>query len=250
MKPNSRLVAMTHASNVTGTIQPVAEIGNVCRQRGTRFLLDAAQTLGHLPISVIDFNTDLLAAPGHKGLLGPLGTGVLYVRPEIVDELQSTRQGGTGTSSDDERQPATMPDKYESGNHNVPGLVGVAAALAWLDNRGIASICAHEQQLAGRLRNGLSQIAGVRLFGPSDIGAGAAVVSITVEGYDPQEVAAVLDSNFGIQVRAGLHCAPRMHRSLGTIESGGTIRFSIGVFNTPEEIDAAIAAIVEIAGNG
>jgi cysteine desulfurase family protein len=250
MKPNSRLVAMTHASNVTGTIQPVAEIGNVCRQRGTRFLLDAAQTLGHLPISVIDFNTDLFAAPGHKGLLGPLGTGVLYVRPEIVDELQSTRQGGTGTSSDDERQPATMPDKYESGNHNVPGLVGVAAALAWLDNRGIANICAHEQQLAGRLRNGLSQIAGVRLFGPSDIGAGAAVVSITVEGYDPQEVAAVLDSNFGIQVRAGLHCAPRMHRSLGTIESGGTIRFSIGAFNTPEEIDAAIAAIVEIAGNG
>ena len=217
MKPNSRLVAMTHASNVTGTIQPAAEIGNMCRQRGTRFLLDAAQTLGHLPVSVIDFNADLLAAPGHKGLLGPLGTGVLYVRPEIVDELQSTRQGGTGTSSDDERQPATMPDKYESGNHNVPGLVGLAAALAWLENRGIASICAHEQQLAGRLRNGLSQIAGVRFFGPSDIGAGAAVVSITVEGYDPQEVAAVLDSNFGIQVRAGLHVRRCMHRSLGTM---------------------------------
>lgn len=250
LKSNTRLMAMTHASNVTGAIQPASAVGKLCRQRGVRFLVDAAQTLGHLPLSVDELQADMLAAPGHKGLLGPLGTGVLYMRAEIVDELRSIRQGGTGTSSDDDRQPATLPDKFESGNHNVPGLVGLSAALEWIENRGISVIRDHEQQLADRLRSGLSQIAGVRVYGANTVGGSAAVVSIAVEGYDPQEVAAVLDANFGIQVRAGLHCAPRMHRALGTIDHGGTVRFSFGAFNTPADIDAAIAAIADIAASG
>ncbi len=250
LKSNTRLVAMTHASNVTGAVQPASDVGEICRQHGVQFLVDAAQTLGHLPLLVDELHADMLAAPGHKGLLGPLGTGVLYMRAEIVDELRSIRQGGTGTSSDDDRQPMTLPDKYESGNHNVPGLVGLAAALAWIENRRVSVIREHEQQLAERLRSGLSQIAGVRLFGANTAGGSAAVVSIAVEGYDPQEVAAVLDTNFGIQVRAGLHCAPRMHRALDTIDRGGTVRFSIGAFNTPADIDAAIAAIADIAASG
>jgi cysteine desulfurase / selenocysteine lyase len=250
LKSNTRLVAMTHASNVTGAIQPASAVGEICRNRGVRFLVDAAQTLGHLPLSIEELQADMLAAPGHKGLLGPLGTGVLYMRAEIVGELRSIRQGGTGTSSDDDHQPATLPDKYESGNHNAPGLVGLVAALAWIENRGISVIRDHEQQLAERLRNGLCQIAGVRVFSANTVGSSAAVVSIAVEGYDPQEVAAVLDANFGIQVRAGLHCAPRMHRALGTIDRGGTVRFSIGAFNTPADIDAAIAAITDIAASG
>jgi cysteine desulfurase / selenocysteine lyase len=250
LKSSTRLVAMTQASNVTGAIQPASAVGKICRDRGVRFLVDAAQTLGHLPLSVDELHADMLAAPGHKGLLGPLGTGVLYICPEIIEELRSIRQGGTGTSSDDDRQPATLPDKFESGNHNVPGLVGLSAALAWIENRGISVIRDHEQQLADRLRSGLSQIAGVRVYGANTVGDSAAVVSVAVEGYDPQEVAAVLDTNFGIQVRAGLHCAPRMHRALGTIDRGGTVRFSFGAFNTPADIDAAIAAIADIAASG
>jgi cysteine desulfurase family protein len=247
LRSNTRLVTMTHASNVTGVVQPIADVGKICREHGVRFLVDAAQTLGHLPISVNDCNADLLAAPGHKGLLGPLGTGVLYVRPEIVAELRSIKQGGTGTSSDEDRQPDSVPEKYETGNHNVPGLVGLAAALDWIHRRGVVNICHHEQQLFHRLQSGLNQLPGVRVFGPSATGESAAVVSITIEGYDPQEVAAVLDANFGLQVRAGLHCAPRMHRALGTIATGGTVRFSIGAFNTPDEIDTAIAAVNEIS---
>ncbi|HEY2882077.1 MAG TPA: aminotransferase class V-fold PLP-dependent enzyme [Pirellulales bacterium] len=245
LRPNTRLVAMLHASNVTGVVEPAAQVGAICRQHGARFLLDAAQSLGHSPVDVNLLNVDLLAAPGHKGLLGPLGTGVLYLRPGMENELQTVRQGGTGTQSDDDRQPETLPDRYECGNHNVPGLVGLAAALAWLETNG--EIWRREHELAARLRTGLQKIAGVELHGPANGGDCLGVVSVSIAGYDPQEAAAVLDSTFRVQVRAGLHCAPRIHRAMGTFERGGTVRFSVGAFNTEAEIDAAINAVHEIA---
>lgn len=259
LRPKTRLVAMIHASNVTGAIQPAAEIGQLVKQHGAQFLVDAAQSIGHLPIDVDALHADLLAAPGHKGLLGPLGTGILYVRPGLENQLHTIRQGGTGTESDQDRQPDLLPQKFEPGNHNVPGLVGLAAALEWLQSQGIAAIQAHEQQLAERLRTGLLPIRGVTLHGPKpatspasaskySVTPSAAVVSISIDGYDPQEAAAVLDASFGVQVRAGLHCAPLMHKAIGTLDRGGTVRFSIGAFNTSEEIDAAMDAVKKLTG--
>jgi selenocysteine lyase/cysteine desulfurase len=217
-------------------------------------LVDAAQSLGHLPVDVEELHADLLAAPGHKGLLAPLGTGVLYIKPGLENQLQTVRQGGTGTDSGQDRQPDSLPYKFESGNHNVVGLVGLAASLRWFESHGILAIRDHEQQLTGQLRRGLQQIPGVTVHGPPDSGSTAdksttavGVVSISIEGYDPQEAAAALDANFGIQVRAGLHCAPLIHQAMGTFQRGGTVRFSIGAFNTIEHIAAAIVAVEKIA---
>jgi cysteine desulfurase / selenocysteine lyase len=247
IRAETKLVAVLHASNVTGTIQPVAEIGRIARERGAAFLVDAAQTLGHIPIAVDELGADLLAAPGHKGLLGPLGTGVLYIRPGLEPSLHSFRQGGTGTRSENDRQPESLPDKYEAGNHNVPGLAGLAAAVDFLETRGISAIRDHELELLERLLAGLQQIEGVTVFGPDKIEDRMGVVSVRIEGYDPQEVAAMLDASYGIQVRPGLHCAPLMHKAIGSFSGGGTVRFSFSRFTTAEEIDAALTGVREIA---
>ena len=156
-----------------------------------------------------ELGVDLLAASGHKGLLGPLGTGVLYVRPGLEARLRSFRQGGTGTRSEEDWQPATLPDKYEAGNLNMPGIAGLAAAVGFLETRGIATIRRHESALIGRLIDGLKPLSGVKVFGPERPEERAGVVSLRINGYDPQEVATVLDANYRIQVRSGLHCAPR-----------------------------------------
>jgi selenocysteine lyase/cysteine desulfurase len=190
---------------------------------------------------------DLLAAPGHKGLLGPLGTGLLYIAPGVEDRLESVRQGGTGTHSDEDRQPDQLPDKYEPGNLNAMGIFGLKAGVEYVVQRGVDDIRRHAVALTRRLRDGLSAIPGVRLYGPDDPQKQVGVVSITVDGYAPQELAAILDASYRIQVRAGIHCAPRMHQALGTLESGGTVRFSLGPFTTPDDIDAAVAAVEEIA---
>lgn len=248
IRPNTKLVAMLHASNVTGVIEPAAEVAEIAHQHSARFLLDAAQSLGHWPVSVESLSVDLLAAPGHKGLLGPLGTGFLYIRDGIERKIESIAQGGTGTQSNEDRQPESTPDKFESGNHNVPGLVGLAAAVGWLESRGVESVYQHEKELGDQLRERLRRIPGVRLHGPADGQPAVAVVSISIEGYDPQEAAAVLDSAFRVQVRAGLHCAGRLHTTLRTIQGGGTVRFSAGAFNTPSDIEAAATAVEEIAG--
>jgi selenocysteine lyase/cysteine desulfurase len=192
-------------------------------------------------------HADLLAAPGHKGLLGPLGTGVLYIRPGVESLLRPVRQGGSGSNSESELQPETLPDKYEAGNLNVAGIAGLAAGVQWLQERGIAAIREHEQMLTQRLRHGLSELTRVTLYGPNDVADSVGVVSATIEGYDPQEAAALLDSAFRVQVRAGLHCAPQIHKAVGTLDSGGTVRFSVGPFNTADDIDAAVNAVKEIA---
>lgn len=247
LRPETRLVAVVHASNVTGAIQPVAEIARLAHDVGATVLVDAAQTLGHLSLAVNDLQVDLLAASGHKGLLGPLGTGILYVRPGCEKLLDSVRQGGTGTHSEDDRQPESLPDKFESGNQNLPGIAGLNAAVEYLEQQGIAAIAARLDQLTSRLREGLGQLAGVRLYGPSAAKDRTAVVSCTISGYDPQEAALLLDSTFRIQVRGGLHCAPRVHQAIGTFSGGGTVRFGLGPLNTTEEIDAAVRAVGELA---
>jgi cysteine desulfurase family protein len=246
---NTRLVALCHASNVTGALQPAAEIGALARRHGAFFLLDAAQSLGHVAIDAKELAVDLLAAPGHKGLLGPLGTGFLYLREGVEDHLASFRQGGTGSQSEQDRQPATLPDKYESGNHNVPGLAGLGAALEFLQRRGLAALREHQQELTLQLLRGLEKIPGVRVFGPRDPKLQVGVVSCRIADLDPQEAAAALDSAFQIQVRSGLHCAPLMHQALGTLDSGGTVRFSFGPMNTHQQVEAALAAVRELANS-
>ncbi len=246
MGAKTKLVVVTHASNVTGTIQWVADIARIAHERGALVLVDAAQTLGYLPVHVGELGIDLLAAPGHKGLLGPLGTGLLYVRAGVEAKLRTLRQGGTGTQSDQDRHPQTLPYKYEAGSLNVPGIVGLSAGIDFLRLQG-NKLRSHHQHLCERLVAGLIEIEGVKVFGPADPADRVGVVSITIDGYDPQEVAAMLDGAHRIQVRAGFHCAPLMHAAIGTIDLGGAVRFSIGVFNTEADIDAAIYAVAEVA---
>ena len=245
---NTRLVAVIHASNVTGAIQPIEAIGTIVREHGAFYLVDAAQSLGHVPLDVSRFPVDLVAAPGHKGLLGPLGTGVLYIRPGVERELEPLRYGGTGTQSDEDRQPDVLPDKYEPGNHNLIGLAGLAAACDFLKQETIAAVQAHHDELVSRLLDGLRDAPGLTIHGPQTAASRTSVVSITVEGYEPQELAAVLEASHRIQCRAGLHCAPRMHAALGTTAGGGTVRLSPGYFTTLDQIDAVVSAINEVAG--
>ena len=253
LRPNTRLVAIQHASNVTGGVQPIVEIGEVARANGSLMLVDAAQTAGHLPIDLSQMPVDLLACPGHKGLLGPLGTGLVYLRPGLEQQLDCYRLGGTGTQSEDDRQPLQMPERYESGNHNAPGLAGLNAALEYLQSETVETVRRAEVELTGRLVEGLRSLARVTVSGQALRGEQSVphvgVVSFNVTDFAPHEAASILDDSFGIQARAGLHCAPGVHRWLGTLETGGTIRFSVGPFTTPAEIDHAIASVRELAGS-
>jgi cysteine desulfurase family protein len=249
LRPDTKLVAISHASNVTGALQPVKEIAAIAREAKVRVLCDVAQTAGHQPVDLHALGVDYLAASGHKGLLGPLGTGILAIRPGAAADLRSVRQGGTGTQSERAEQPAELPAKFESGNLNVLGILGLSAGVAFLAERGLAEIERHGRELCQRLLDGLEQIDGVRVYGPKTAAERVPLVSMRLAGYDPQEVALALDAGHRIQVRPGLHCAPRMHEALATQAGGGTVRFSLGPFTTTTEIDAAIAAIAELAGS-
>lgn len=246
IKSNTRLIALTHASNVTGALQPICEIGQMAKERGICFLVDAAQSLGHLPLDVSELGCHLLAAPGHKGLLGPLGTGLLYIAPGVEKELRPIRQGGTGTRSDQPEQPATLPDRYESGNLNVPGIAGLNAGIAWLQERGETAIHQHEVEMRTLLVNELLRIPNISVYGPVDSSHSVGVVSFNISGFDPQEVAAALDAAAGLELRSGLHCAPLMHGALGT-SPAGTVRASFGPFTTTADVQALIAAVREFA---
>ena len=252
LRPNTRLVAIQHASNVTGVVQPIVEIGEVARANGSLMLVDAAQTAGHLPIDLSQMPVDLLACPGHKGLLGPLGTGLVYLRPGLEQQLDCYRLGGTGTQSEDDRQPLQMPERYESGNHNAPGLAGLNAALEYLQSETVETVRRAEVELTGRLVEGLRSLARVTVSGQALRGEQSlphvGVVSFNVKGFAPHEAASILDDSFGIQARAGLHCAPGVHRWLGTLAGGGTVRLSVGSFTTVNDIDHALASVRELAG--
>lgn len=249
IRPHTRLVCAPWVSNVTGVVQPVRELAEICRVAGVPLLIDAAQGVGHLPIDVGELDCDLLAAAGHKGLLGPLGTGFLYVGPRVEEELRPLRQGGTGSQSEEE-QPWHLPDRFESGNPNVGGLAGLRAGIRFVKERGIESLAAHSRELGDRLRSELVGMEGIRLFPPAGHGEDSSrtgIVSFQMAGMDPHTVAGVLDSSFGIEVRAGLHCAPRTHARLKTAAEGGTVRVSPGVFNTVDDILQLVAALREIA---
>jgi selenocysteine lyase/cysteine desulfurase len=241
------LVVVNHASNVTGAIQAIHDIGRVVRESDALFLVDAAQSLGHVPLDIRGLEVDLLASPGHKGLLGPTGTGVLYIRPGLERELRPLRCGGTGTQSDEDRQPDELPAKYEPGIHNIPGLAGLGAAVELLQEWSIEAVHAHHASLTSRLLEGLSSIPAVIVHGPQSNANRTSVISITVEGYDPQELAAILDTTQAIQCRAGFQCAPRMHEALGTATGGGTLRLAPGYSTTLEEIDTVIETLQNAA---
>ncbi|MHB8173464.1 MAG: aminotransferase class V-fold PLP-dependent enzyme [Nitrospirota bacterium] len=242
----TRLVAVTHASNVIGTITPIAEIIKTAHNKEVPVLIDAAQTAGSVPIDVEALEVDLLACPGHKGLFGPQGTGFLYVSPTI--NLNPTVFGGTGSRSDLDRMPDFLPDRHEAGTLNTPGIAGLGAGAEFLLAEGIETVRAHEKYILSRLIDGLSSIPGVKIYGTRDMERRAAVVSFAIEGMDPAGIGDRLDTEFGVGVRVGIHCAPDAHKVIGSYPKG-TIRMSPGYFTTPEEIDLAIEAIGAIAAS-
>lgn len=242
MTDRTTLVAITHMSNLTGTIMPIQEIGERIKGRA-RLLVDAAQSIGVLPIDVEKMHIDLLAFPGHKGLFAPQGTGGLYIGKDI--ELKEIKQGGTGSFSQDFLQPTILPDRFESGTENGPGIIGMGEGIRFINETGIDAIHEKEMRLAKRFVEGVKEITGIKLYGPLDERQGP-VVSLNLPERDSAEVAYRLDQEYDICVRPGLHCAPFAHRTIGTLETGA-VRFSFGYFNTEEEVDTAIQALRHIA---
>ncbi len=245
--PKTRLLVFTHASNVTGTIFPVGELIEIAHAHNAVCLVDAAQTAGVYPIDIDSLHVDLLACSGHKGLLGPQGTGALYISPRL--KLEPLLEGGTGSSSLSHYQPDVLPDRFETGTPNGPGLAGLGAALEFILNTGIDIIRQKEHQLTAILLNELDSTSDVVLYGSRDPDRRVAVVSFNVKGVNPEEVGAELDEIYGMMVRTGLHCAPEAHRTIGTV-AYGTVRVSPGFCNTPEEIGYFIDAVKEITGKG
>jgi len=247
IRPQTRMVALNHASNVVGTLLPVAEVGRICRQHGLLLLVDAAQTGGAYPVDVQADAIDLLGFTGHKSLGGPMGTGGLIVG-ERVDEkrMEPLKRGGTGSRSEHEEQPDFLPDMCESGTPNAVGLAGLEAGVRWVLERGVEAIRAHEVALTQRLIAGLCAIPGVTAYGCRDAELQTATVSFNIAGVEPSEVGLRLDDEYGIMCRVGLHCAPAAHRTLGTFPVG-TVRFGLSAFNTMDEVEAALAAVGELA---
>ena len=245
----TRLLVINHVSNVTGAVQPVQEIITAAKAKHPNLivLLDAAQSLGHLPIDVQQLNCDLLAAPGHKGLYGPLGTGVLYIHPDVVDEVAPLRMGGTGVSSGDVQQPTAMPEKFEAGNLNAPAIAGLAAGLQFLKTKEAEESKANLIRCSELLLGGLRSIEGLTLQLPDSIDHRIGIFSVSLEGLDPHEAANLLDLAGQVQVRSGLHCAPLLHQQMGTYDRGGTIRFSVGRFTTPRQVERAVEVLREVS---
>jgi cysteine desulfurase family protein len=241
--PKTRLVALTHASNVLGTVQPVAEVGRIVRERGPLFLVDAAQTAGVVPIDVRAMNIDLLAFPGHKSLMGPTGTGALYAGPRA--QVRAWREGGTGGDSSSETQPRELPYFLEGGTPNVLGVAGLAAGIKWVREHGIDATRQHETALCERLWRRLDEIGGFVVFGHRDASRRVGTLSFRSEALPAAELGGILDQAFDVAVRPGLHCAPYIHRSLGT-HPEGTVRVSPGPFNTEQDVDALARALAEI----
>jgi len=240
----TRLIALTHASNVLGTIQPIAEIGKIAREHDLLFLVDAAQTAGVVCIDVQAQAIDLLAMPGHKSLLGPTGTGALYVGPRA--RVQPWREGGTGGDSASETQPREYPYYLEGGTPNVLGVAGLAAGIRYVQQRGQEAIHAHEGQLLERLWQWLDQLPGYQVFGPRSPARRVGTLSFRSENLSPAEIGGILDQSFNIAIRPGLHCAPYIHRTLGTFPDG-LVRVSPGPFSSAEDIDQLAQALGEIA---
>lgn len=246
-KENTKLLIMTHASNVCGTVLPVEEAGAWAKENGIRFVIDAAQSAGILPVSMKKFHADALCFPGHKGLLGPQGIGGFIITDEFAQELDPLIAGGTGSISDTEEIPRFLPDRFESGTMNLPGIAGLNASLKYLTEHGIAWIHEKEMALCARFLNGVKEIEGIRIAGIPDTEGRLAVVSLdfTPMGLDNSMVSFDLDSEHGIMTRCGMHCAPRAHKTLDTFPQG-TVRFAFSRENTKDEVDACLAVLKKL----
>jgi len=245
LTPATSLVVLNHASNVTGTILPVDEVAAITEKARIPLLVDAAQTAGRLPIDVVDQGIDLLAFSGHKELFGPQGTGGLYVRPGL--DLEPLCYGGTGSRSSELQQPAEYPDRFESGTLNAPGIVGLGAGVTFVSATGIDRVREHEVRLLVQLQEGLGSLRGVTAHGPSEVQARIGVVSLTLDDYQPPEAAELLDRRYGIATRAGLHCAPTAHKTIGTLETG-TLRVSFSYLNTEADVDYLLECLRDLKG--
>lgn len=245
IKLNTRLVVMAHGSNVCGTVQDAEAVGKICRERGVPFALDAAQTAGHIEVDFERFGLAALVVPGHKGLLGPQGIGALLLDADFARRLTPLVAGGTGSASDSEELPGWMPDRFESGTPNMPGVYGWEAALGWLENTGIETLENHEKTLSKRFLEGIYGLKNVKLYGATVHEGRTGVFSVGFLNCDNAEAAWRLEREFGILTRCGLHCAPSAHKTLGSFPEG-SVRFSTGWANTEADIDAALSAIAAI----
>ncbi|MDD5773009.1 MAG: aminotransferase class V-fold PLP-dependent enzyme [bacterium] len=239
----TKLIIVNHASNVTGNITPIKEIGKIAKRSGAIFFIDAAQTAGNISIDVKRDYIDMLACSGHKSLLGPQGTGILYVRPGI--ELNTIIEGGTGSSSESENQPELLPDKLESGTLNTVGIVGLGAGVDFILKTGLDKIRNRKVFLTIKLLKGLENLNGIKIYGPGDAGKIVPIVSFNINSIDPSEVGYLLDERFGIMTRVGLHCSPLAHKTIGSFPKG-TVRVSLGYFNTEGDIDYLINSLKNI----
>ncbi|MFH1231227.1 MAG: aminotransferase class V-fold PLP-dependent enzyme [Planctomycetota bacterium] len=246
IEKDTKLIVVNHASNVVGTILPIGEIGKISRKHGVLFLVDAAQTAGIIPLDMVNDNIDLLVFTGHKGLMGPQGIGGLCIRNDV--DMTPLMQGGTGSNSEYEIQPEVLPDKYESGTLNTVGIAGLGAGVKFIQETGIVNIHKYEKALTKQLIEGLSTIAGIKLYGLSNAEKQIPVVSFNIEGYKPSDIGYKLDKEFGIMARAGLHCAPMAHKTIGTFPEG-TVRLSLNYFNKSEEIDYTVQCLRKIAAS-
>jgi cysteine desulfurase family protein len=247
IRPDTRLIAITHASNVTGSLQPLAAMARIAREHDVPLVVDAAQSAGHVEIDLRALDIDLLAAPGHKALLGPLGTGFLYIRPGLEKRLRPLKEGGTGSMSDLDRQPDFMPDRFEPGSHNAIGLIGLGAGLAWVIDRTIAQLAEHERNLERTFIDGIGDVEGLHYYGPAGVRDRVGVFSVRVDGLPPGELSETLEREYGILTRSGIHCAPLAHRAIGTADTGGTTRFSFGPFLSVQDVQYAADALADVA---
>lgn len=245
IRPNTKLLVMAHGSNVSGTVQDAERVGEICEKHGIHFVLDAAQTAGHIDVDFGRFRLSAVCVPGHKGLLGPSGIGALVLRKDFAAELTPLIAGGTGSASDSELLPHYMPDRFESGTPNMPGVYGWEAAMEFIENTGIPALRAHEDALTRRFLDGVAKIDTVRLAGTYDPDRRVGVISVDFKHIDNAEAAYRLETEYGILTRCGLHCAPSAHKSLDTFPQG-TVRFAVGFASTEEDVDAALLAIREI----
>lgn len=245
LRPNTRVVVMIHASNVSGTVMPLAEIGKICRECGLVFIIDTAQTAGSLEIDFYGLNADALAFTGHKGLLGPQGIGGFVLTKQLAESMEPLISGGTGSLSDREEIPPFLPDKFEAGTLNIPGILGLHRALGYLESEGLENIHQQAMSLTGLFLEGIQNMPGIQIIGPRGIKDRVSVVSLDFLGRDNGAVAYSLEKLYGIMTRSGLHCAPSAHQTLGTFPQG-TVRFSFNHFNTVREVYYALDAINKI----
>ena len=246
--PNTVAIITNHASNVCGTFQPLESIGSICKAHNLQFIVDAAQTAGVIPIDMKACHIDALCFTGHKGLLGPQGIGGIILTKEMAQTLTPLIAGGTGSFSHLETMPTHMPDAFESGTLNLPGIIGLNEGLSYIESQGMENIHNHELALTQAFLEGLQSIDGINIVGKQNIQDRTAVVSITIDGMDPANIAYELESTYHIMTRVGLHCAPRAHQTLGTFPEG-TVRFSFGYTNTLEDVEAALSALNTIVKN-